>query len=256
MGAGRAAGAAVLGYLAGTLPSADLAARLAARRGGAVDLRASGSGNPGAANAMALLGRRWGYGVIAAEIAKGELAAGAGRRQAGGTGAQAAGVAAVVGHCYPVWNGFRGGKGVAASVGQCVATFPAWTVPLLALAGAVAVSPWWRRRALAATAVSSAAWVAAGLVWWRRDWPNLWGPAPSAALPAAAAASSAVILARFAAAARPATAPPAPVAEGPAALCAQDGSGGEPNSAQSAPGGEPNGAQSAPGGPVAEEAVP
>jgi len=198
--AGRALGAAVLGYLAGTLPSADVAARLAARRREAVDLRSSGSGNPGAANAIALLGPRWGYGVMAADIAKGAAAATAGRGLAGGTGAHAAGVAAVVGHCYPVWNGFRGGKGVAASVGQCIATFPVWTVPDLALAGAVAASPWWRRRALAATAASSAAWVAAGVVWWRRGWPNLWGPPPSAALPVAAAASSAVILARFLAA--------------------------------------------------------
>ena len=210
MRAGRAAGAAVLGYLAGTLPSADLAARLAGHRSEAVDLRASGSGNPGAANAIAVLGPRWGYGVMAADIAKAAVAAGAGRWLAGGTGAHAAGVAAVVGHCHPVWNGFRGGKGVAASVGQCVATFPAWTVPDLALAGAVAASPWWRRRALAATAASSAAWVAAGVVWWRRGWPNLWGPAPTPGLPLAAAASSAVILARFAVTAPSATPAPAP----------------------------------------------
>jgi acyl phosphate:glycerol-3-phosphate acyltransferase len=222
VGAGRALGAAVLGYVAGTLPSADLAARLAARRAEAVDLRSAGSGNPGAANAIALLGPQWGYGVMAADIAKGAAAAVAGRRVAGGTGAHVAGVAAVVGHCYPVWNGFRGGKGVAASVGQCAATFPAWTVPDLALAGAVAASPWWRRRALATTAASSAAWVAAGLLWWRRGWPNLWGPAPTAALPLAAAASSTVILARFLAARPQAT----------AVLSAQKGSGGEPSCAE------------------------
>jgi glycerol-3-phosphate acyltransferase PlsY len=201
--AGRALGAAVLGYVAGTLPSADVAARLAARRREVVDLRASGSGNPGAANAIALLGPRWGYGVMAADIAKGAVASVVGRRVGGATGAHAAGAAAVVGHCYPAWNGFRGGKGVAASVGQCVATFPVWTLPDLALAGAVSASPWWRRRAVAATAASSAAWVVAALVWWRRGWPNLWGPAPTAALPLAAATSSAVILARFLAAARP-----------------------------------------------------
>jgi acyl phosphate:glycerol-3-phosphate acyltransferase len=191
------ASAGAAGYLAGTLPSADLASRLA---GGAADLRRSGSGNPGAANAMAQLGAGWGIGVLVADVAKAAAACGAGRRLAGAAGAHLAGTAAVVGHCFPVWNGFRGGKGVAASVGQCIATFPVWTVPDLALAGAVAASPWWRRRALAATAASSAAWVAAGVVWWRRGWPNLWGPPPSAALPVAAAASSAVILARFLAA--------------------------------------------------------
>jgi glycerol-3-phosphate acyltransferase PlsY len=152
---------------------------------------------------------------MAADIAKGAVAAGAGRRVGGPAGAHLAGVAAVVGHCYPAWNGFRGGKGVAASVGQCLATFPVWTVPDLALAGAVAASPWWRRRALAATAASSAAWVAAGVLWWRRGWPNLWGPPPSAALPVAAAASSAVILARFAAARPPGPGREAPAAPGP-----------------------------------------
>ena len=119
----RLAAAAVGGYLAGTLPSADIAARLAT--GGATDLREAGSGNPGAANAIGVLGAKWGYGVMAADIAKGAVACGVGRRVAGPTGAHVGGTAAVVGHCYPVWNGFRGGKGVAPSVGQCVATFPA-----------------------------------------------------------------------------------------------------------------------------------
>src|SRR4051812_25152847 len=58
--------AAAGGYLAGTIPSADIASRLAT--GGSTDLRASGSGNPGAANAIKVLGARWGYGVMAADI--------------------------------------------------------------------------------------------------------------------------------------------------------------------------------------------
>jgi hypothetical protein len=45
--------------------------------------------------------------------------------------------------------------------------------------------------------IASTAWVAAGVLWWRRGWPNAWGPEPTAALPAAAAVSSAVILSRF-----------------------------------------------------------
>ena len=203
----RLAAAAVAGYLAGTLPSADAAVRLA---GGGTDLRSAGSGNPGAANAIALLGPRWGYGVMAADIAKGAVGAAAGRRLAGGDGAHVAGVAAVVGHCLPVWSGGRGGKGVATSVGQCLATFPAWSVLDLAVAGAVAASPRWKQRALAATATSSAVWVAAATLWWRRDLPNLWGPRPTAALPLAAAASSAVIMWRFATA-RPPRVPPVPL---------------------------------------------
>jgi len=120
-------------------------------------------------------------------------------------------VAAVVGHCYPLWSGFRGGKGVATSVGQCAATFPVWSVVDLLVAWAAAEAPrrrrwygdvgdrrWWRRRHVMATVVSSSAWVAASTLWWRRGWPNLWGPRPSAALPLAAAATSSVILFRLA----------------------------------------------------------
>lgn len=206
----RLAAAALIGYLAGSVPSADLAVRLA---GTGADLRTTGSGNPGAANAIAVLGPRWGYAVMAADIAKGAVGSAAGRRLAGGDGAHVAGVASVVGHCLPVWSRGRGGKGVATSVGQCAATFPAWSMLDLAVAGAVAASPRWKRRALVATAASSTAWVAAALLWWRHQLPNLWGPRPTAALPLAAAASSAVIMWRFATAA----APPQPVPPAPAA---------------------------------------
>ena len=191
----RLLAAAAVGYAAGTFPSADVATKLAAK--GEVDLRTSGSGNPGAANAMKVLGPAWGYGVMAADIAKAAGAAATGRRLAGATGAHVAGTAAVVGHCWPAWNGFRGGKGVAASVGQCLATFPAYFPIDLAVAGLTSASPRWRQRAYAATAVASACWVAGGAGWWRRRWPNLWGPPPTPALPLAAAASSAVILDRF-----------------------------------------------------------
>jgi len=191
--------AGATGYLLGATPSADIASRLAT--GGQLDLRSTGTGNPGAANAIGQLGPGWGYAVMAADVAKGAAACRAGGRLASGTGAHVAGTAAVVGHCFPLWNGFRGGKGVAASAGQCLATFPAYTVFDLAVAGLTAASPRWKRRAFAATAVASACWVAAATVWWRRQWPNAWGPRPTAALPAAAAASSAVILSRFAAAA-------------------------------------------------------
>lgn len=190
--------AAAVGYLAGTVPSADVAARLA----GTGDLRGLGSGNPGAANAAAVLGARFGFAVLAADIAKGAAASRIGLRLAGGSGAQCAGVGAVVGHCYPVWNRFRGGKGVATSVGQVLATFPAYFPLDLAVAGLTAASPRWRRRAFTATAVASATWITGGVLWWRRGWPNLWGPPPSLALPLGAAASSAVITSRFLAAGR------------------------------------------------------
>ena len=187
--------AAATGYLAGTLPSADLVARAAT--GGEVDLRASGTGNPGAANASKVLGARWGSAVMAADILKAAAASRAGQRLAGGTGAHVAATASVVGHCFPVWRGFRGGgKGVACSVGQCLATFPAYLPVDLGVAALTASGPW-RQRARAATVVSSFFWVVGALVWWRRDLPNGWGPRPSAGLPIAAAVSSATILHRF-----------------------------------------------------------
>lgn len=197
----RLLAAAATGYLLGTAPSADVAARLATK--GATDLRTAGTGNPGAANAAAVLGKRWGYRVLLADIGKGSAASFAGRRIAGDLGAHVGGTAAVIGHCFPVWNRFRGGKGAAASAGQCLATFPAYFPVDLGVAYAVAK---WQQRPFPATVVASSLWVGACLAAWRRGWRNGWGPAPTVALPVAAVASSSVILYRFWAAGRgPAT---------------------------------------------------
>ena len=187
----RTLGAAASGYLLGTLPSADVAARLTTR--GAVDLRAAGSGNPGAVNALRLLGRRAGVAVMAADIGKGVAACLVGRSLAGDAGAHAGGVAAVAGHCYPAWNGFRGGKGIATSFGQCLTTFPAYAAVDVALATGLSRVPGVRRPGLVSVSISSAAWVLAGVVWWKRRLPNLWGVRPTALLPLANAATSAVI---------------------------------------------------------------
>jgi len=103
----------------------------------------------------------------------------------------------VAGHCYPVWNGFDGGKGVATSVGQCLATFPAYFPIDAAVAVATASSQRWRQRAFAATLVSSTCWVLGSVLWWRRGWSNWWGPEPSGLLPIASALSTAMIVKRF-----------------------------------------------------------
>lgn len=190
----RLLSAALGGYLLGTAPSSDVASRLAT--GGAVDLRSSGSGNPGGVNAKRLLGRRIGYAVIGADVAKGIAACRWGARSAGDAGAHLAGVGAVVGHCYPLWSGFRGGKGVATSFGQCVATFPAYAPLDAALATSIARIPGLRRPALVSVAASSTAWLLASVLWWRRGLPNLWGPRPTRALPLANAATVLVIASR------------------------------------------------------------
>lgn len=194
----RLTAASGLGYLLGTFPTADLVAEQATD--GDVDLREEGSGNPGTTNALAVLGPAAGAAVLAGDLGKGAVACGVGRAIGGPAGAHLAGVAAVAGHCYPAWNGFRGGKGVATSVGQCLMTFPAYFPIDVTVAVGTVVLPGLKRRAFAATAVSSVCWIAGGVVWWRRGWRNAWGPRPTALLPAAAAATSVMIAQRFIAA--------------------------------------------------------
>ena len=186
--------AAAVGYGLGSVSWADFAARRATS--GQVDLRAAGSGNPGALNAIETLGKRWGVAVAVADVAKGATASVVGRAIGGDIGAHAGGIAAVAGHCYPVWTGFRGGKGVAAASGHCIATFPA-AVPIEIVAGAVGILGPFKRRSHTTAALLATTWVATSLLWWQRRWPNPWGPTPTIALPIAATASSALVLHRF-----------------------------------------------------------
>ncbi len=136
-----AAAAIVLAYLIG---SVDFAVWVARARG--VDIYSTGSGNPGAANVMRNLGFRAAAPVMLGDMAKGALAAAIGTWLGGGdTVAWWAGLAAVIGHCFPVWHHFKGGKGVATAFGVAL-----WIEPLLGL-GMVAL---WLGL-LAATRISS-----------------------------------------------------------------------------------------------------
>jgi acyl phosphate:glycerol-3-phosphate acyltransferase len=180
----RSSLAVAAGYLLGTAPSADVAAKLTR-----VGLRTAGTGNPGAANVVVVLGRRWGAAVAAVDIAKG-WAAGALGQQVGPGTAHAAATAAVLGHAFPPWSGFRGGKGVATSYGAVLAVFPVYAVPDVAVASLAARRLRDPRRA---TEISSVLWTAAATLWWRRRLPNLWGPEPTWTLPLHAAATSALL---------------------------------------------------------------
>jgi glycerol-3-phosphate acyltransferase PlsY len=196
--------AATTGYALGNVPVADLVARRASDS--RLDLRDWGSGNPGAMNAARTLGFSHGLAVAGGDVAKAALAGSVGRRLAGPIGAHVGAVAAVVGHCYPAGRGRSGGKGVSASAGQCLATFPAY-FPIdlvVGIAATAAVRPGLpgRHKALLATMAAAACWVAAGALWWRKRLPNGWGPPPSGALPLANAVTTAVILSRFVAASR------------------------------------------------------
>jgi glycerol-3-phosphate acyltransferase PlsY len=103
----------LFGYLAGSVPFAFLLARRAG-----IDVRVAGSGNVGAANVLRTTAARRAVVVMALDVGKGAAAVLLVHLLAGGASVAAlAGVAAIVGHIYPVWLGFHGGKGVAVAAG-------------------------------------------------------------------------------------------------------------------------------------------
>jgi glycerol-3-phosphate acyltransferase PlsY len=124
----------VLAYFIGSIPFA----LILARRWGATDLRTIGSGNLGAANVMRASGVTAGLLVAILDVAKGAASVWlAARVSSGATVPAAAGLAAVVGHVYPVWLRFRGGKGVATACGVFTVLTPLAIPPALAIFTAV-----------------------------------------------------------------------------------------------------------------------
>lgn len=106
-----------------------------------VDIRAVGSGNPGASNVMRTLGRGPAAMVFVGDLLKGVLAAALGAVAGGGdplgVWAFGAGLAAVLGHCYPLFHRFKGGKGVATGAGVLLFTMPVGGIVLAGVWGAV-----------------------------------------------------------------------------------------------------------------------
>jgi glycerol-3-phosphate acyltransferase PlsY len=120
----------LLAYLIGSIPFA----LLLARRWSGADLRLVGSGNLGAANVMRASGVTAGVLVAVLDIAKGAASVWlAGRFTANAVAPAAAGLAAIVGHIYPVWLRFRGGKGVATTCGVFSVLTPLAVPPALAI---------------------------------------------------------------------------------------------------------------------------
>lgn len=109
-----------VGYLAGSIPFGLLIAR--ARR---VNLRNAGSGNIGATNVWRVIGWREGAATFAGDFAKGLLPAVLAARLTGSPAvAGFTGLAAIGGHTYPCFAGFRGGKGVATGLGVFLGLLP------------------------------------------------------------------------------------------------------------------------------------
>lgn len=115
---------AVLGYLIGSIPFGMVMARLF----GLGNLREIGSGNIGATNVLRTGNKLAALGTLLFDAAKGAVAALLAWGISGQDAAQLAGLMAFLGHCYPVWLGFRGGKGVATFLGLLLAL--AWPVGL------------------------------------------------------------------------------------------------------------------------------
>jgi len=117
-----------IAYLIGTFPSAMLIAGASG-----IDIRDVGSGNPGASNVTRVLGWRRGGWVFLIDIAKGAVAAGLGLAVADRQAGYALGAAAVFGHIFPIWQRFRGGKGVATGGGIFAVMSPLVFVVLVAM---------------------------------------------------------------------------------------------------------------------------
>ncbi len=124
-----------LAYLLGSIPTAVWVGKVFY----SIDVREHGSGNAGATNVMRVLGVKTGVPVLLADMLKGWFAVYLvhfqGRYEFGTEGwmllAIILGILAVVGHIYPVFAGFRGGKGVATIAGVCIALHPLATLSAL-----------------------------------------------------------------------------------------------------------------------------
>lgn len=136
------------GYLLGSIPFGLLLAKLV----GGEDVRQHGSGNIGATNVSRVAGPVAGMVTLLLDAGKGAAAIWLASRFSGqnATAMMLAGLAALVGHCFPVWLGFKGGKGVATGVGIFLALCPLAAVCALVLF--VLVFCFWRYVSLASLA--------------------------------------------------------------------------------------------------------
>ncbi len=119
---------ALVSYLLGSIPAGYLAGRVAG-----IDIRHAGSGNIGATNVMRILGKRYGYPVFIVDFLKGLIAVSLSiliekRAQPLSVPTELIGIIAaiscVIGHSFPVWLSFKGGKGVATSMGALFGLMP------------------------------------------------------------------------------------------------------------------------------------
>ncbi len=119
----------VIAYLIGSIPFG----LLVAKAGGAGDIRAIGSGNIGATNVLRTGRKGLALATLVLDVLKGALPVWLAYRYFGPDMAVVAGLGAVVGHCFPLWLKFRGGKGVATAAGVVLTLTPLAGLIVLAL---------------------------------------------------------------------------------------------------------------------------
>ncbi|MEZ5985583.1 MAG: glycerol-3-phosphate 1-O-acyltransferase PlsY [Hyphomonas sp.] len=146
--------AAVIGYLAGSIPFGLLLTRMA----GLGDIREIGSGNIGATNVLRTGRKDLALATLLLDSFKAGLAALAFSAIGGREMGLVAGMAAFVGHCYPVWLGFKGGKGIATFAGL----LPFVSLPAFAVAASIWFLVFAFSRISSLAALTAAALVAPG----------------------------------------------------------------------------------------------
>lgn len=144
----RLALCAIIGYLLGNIQTGLIVGRLS----GNVDLRKFGSGSSGATNALRVLGHHAGAMTLLGDFLKGVLAAGVASLIGGWHGGMVGAVFVVVGHIWPVFFSFHGGKGVATSLGALLLLLPLHTA-LLFVVGILII---WRTKTVSLASVSAA----------------------------------------------------------------------------------------------------
>jgi glycerol-3-phosphate acyltransferase PlsY len=142
------------GFLLGSVPWGYLVGRWF----GGIDLRAIGSGGTGATNALRTMGKPAAVAVLVLDALKGALPILIGRSFGlNEAWLGAAAVAAVVGHCWSPWIGFKGGKGVATGAGAAIALWPPVAIVLPLLVAVVAATRYVSLGSLLACAVATLA---------------------------------------------------------------------------------------------------
>jgi glycerol-3-phosphate acyltransferase PlsY len=155
------AAAFVFGYLCGAIPFGVLLTRLA----GAPDVRAIGSGNIGATNVLRTGRKGLAAATLAGDMLKGTVAVVIAGYFFGRDAAVLAAIGAFLGHLFPIWLGFKGGKGVAIYIGLLLG-FKLWLALLAFCAIWAAIAALTRYSSLAALLASAATPV---MVWWTGD---------------------------------------------------------------------------------------